>query len=227
MYQTIELSAVIASAVYGVLLARRHQMDFVGVFCLAFIVAFGGGTLRDLFLDRHPLFWIQEHHYPVVVFGIALLTSFVPQLPQMTERVMGIPDALGLGLFSIAGTNAALESGTSWFVAALMGTVTGTFGGVIGDVICNRVPSLFRPAPLFATCSFVGCWVFILLGLSPATRGWAAPTAIFVIVTFRLASIHNHWHLPQLDMNSPLKRSIPLEDATSKEMVGGDQEQDS
>ena len=145
MYHIIELSAVIASAVYGVLLARRHDMDFVGVFCLAFVVAFGGGTLRDLFLDRHPLFWIREDHYPVIVFGIALVTSIIPKLTASTERFLSLPDALGLGLFSVAGTSAAIGEGTSWFVASLLGAVTGTFGGVIGDVICNRVPSLFRP----------------------------------------------------------------------------------
>ena len=199
MYQAIEFSAVVASAIYGVLLARRHRMDFVGVFCLAFIVAFGGGTLRDLFLDRHPLFWIREHHYPVVVFCIALVTSVLPRVPAKTERFLSIPDAIGLGLFSVAGTNAAIESGTSLFVASLLGAVTGTFGGVMGDVICNRVPSLFRPAPLFATCSFVGCWVFLLLGMSPVTSGAAAPVAIVVVVAFRLASIRYQWHLPHLE----------------------------
>ena len=202
MYQAIELSAVVASAIYGVLLARRHNMDFVGVFCLAFAVAFGGGTLRDLFLDRHPLFWIREQHYPVIVFCIALATSVMPRFPAQTERYLSLPDALGLGLFSVAGTNAALESGTSFFIASLLGAVTGTFGGVIGDVICNRVPSLFGPAPLFATCSFVGSWIFILLSLSAATEDIAAIAAISVIVSFRLTSIRYHWYLPKLGVDS-------------------------
>ena len=199
MQQIIELLAVISSAVYGVLLARRHQMDFVGVFCLAFVVAFGGGTLRDLFLDRHPLFWIRQHHYPVIVFTIALLTSMLPVIPKWAEDLLNYPDAMGLGLFSVAGAHAALESGTSFFVASLLGAVTGTFGGVIGDVICNRVPSLFRPAPLFATCSFAGCWLYILLSASPLTKELAAPMTIALIVALRLAAISRNWSLPQLD----------------------------
>ncbi|QDV66557.1 hypothetical protein Poly24_02440 [Rosistilla carotiformis] len=129
MLQPIEFAAVVASAVYGVLLARRHDMDFVGVFSLAFIVAFGGGTLRDLFLDRHPLFWIQEDHYPVVVFAIALAAYGVRRIPDRTESILSIPDALGLGLFSIAGASAAIEAGTSYFIASLLGAVTGTFLG--------------------------------------------------------------------------------------------------
>ena len=188
MHQFIEIAAVVSSAIYGVLLARRHDMDFVGVFSLSFIVAFGGGTLRDLFLDRHPLFWIREHHYTVIVFVIALLLSVVRRIPKQTERILHVPDALGLGLFSIAGTSAAIESGTSFFVASLLGVVTGSFGGVVGDVICNRIPTLFRPAPLFAICSFVGCWVYILLGSVAALRDYAAPVAIMIIVVFRLFS---------------------------------------
>ena len=198
MHQIIELLAVVSSAIYGVLLARRHQMDFVGVFSLAFVVAFGGGTLRDLFLDRHPLFWIHQHHYPLIVFVIALVISLVPRFPKWAEDLLNYPDALGLGLFSVAGAIAALESGTSYFVAAILGAVTGTFGGVIGDVICNRVPSLFRPAPLFATCSFAGCWLFILLQSWPLTQEMAAPSAIMLIVILRLAAISRDWSLPQL-----------------------------
>ena len=199
MHPLIETLAVIASAIYGVILARRHQMDFVGVFSLAFIVSFGGGTLRDLFLDRHPLFWIREHHYPVIVFVIAIATSLPPKLPDRFKDFLSIPDALGLGLFTVAGTIAALECGTDYFVATLLGVVTGTFGGVIGDVICNQVPSLFRTAPLFATCSFVGSWIFIGLNAWSLTAPWAAPTAIAVIIIFRLAAIRYKWTLPQLE----------------------------
>jgi len=198
MHQIIELSAVVASAIYGVLLARRHKMDFVGVFSLALVVAFGGGTLRDLFLDRHPLFWIREHHYPIIVLMIAFVTSVMPRIPRRIESILLFPDAIGLGLFTVSGTHAALESGTSHFIAALLGAVTGTFGGVIGDVICNRVPSLFRPAPLFATCSFTGAWIYIFLSSLPTTTSYAAPTAISFIVIFRLASLRYKWFLPHV-----------------------------
>lgn len=199
MLQVIELLAVISGAIYGVLLARQHKMDFVGVFSLALIVAFGGGTLRDLFLDRHPLFWIRASHYPVIVFGIAIAAFFTLKVPKSSERLLHIPDALGLGFFSIAGADAALGEGTSWFIAAMLGAVTGTFGGVIGDTICNRIPSLFRPStPLYATCSFVGSWVFILLSQIPAAEKLAAPIAISLIILFRLVALRFGWKLPAL-----------------------------
>lgn len=197
MYQLIELTAVVASATYGVLLARRHEMDFVGVFALALIVAFGGGTLRDLFLDRHPLFWIQAQHYPVIVFALAVVTSLVPRLPNATEKILGLPDALGLGLFSVVGANAAIEAGTSLFIASVLGVVTGTFGGVIGDVVCNRVPNLFRATPMYATCAFVGCWVLFLLEYLSVPEQLSVASAISVIVSMRLAALRWNWRLPQ------------------------------
>lgn len=197
MQQAVELLAVITSGVYGVLLARRHHMDFVGVFSLALIVAFGGGTLRDLFLDRHPLFWIGRHHYTVIIFILALITSIFPALPKSTEGILHVPDSLGLGLFSIAGAVAALEAETSFFIASLMGVITGTFGGVIGDVVCNKVPSLFRPAPLCATCSFAGCWLLFSLTAVSVPNALAVPVSVVSIVVFRLVAIRWNWQLPQ------------------------------
>ncbi|MGY8768980.1 MAG: trimeric intracellular cation channel family protein [Pirellulales bacterium] len=197
MFQIIELMAVIAGGTYGVLLARRHQMDFVGVFSLALIVAFGGGTLRDLFLDRHPLFWIEHAHYPVIIFVLALVTSLFPSLPKRTEYLLNWPDALGLGLFSVVGATAAIEAGTSLFVASLMGVITGTFGGVIGDIVCNKVPSLFRAAPLFATCSFAGCWLLFLLTACSVPENYSISISIIVIVVLRLVAIRRNWVLPQ------------------------------
>ena len=197
MLQWIELLAVIAAGTFGVLLARRKGMDFVGVFSVAFITAFGGGTLRDLFLDRHPLFWIQNDHYPVIVFGLALATSLIRPLPAFVEKSLYFPDALGLGLFSVVGAGYAIESHTSLFIASLLGTVTGTFGGVIGEVVCNEVPSLFRSAPLYATCSFAGCWVYLLLRMLPTGQSVAIWTGIVTIVAFRLAAIHWNITLPE------------------------------
>ncbi|HCS53812.1 trimeric intracellular cation channel family protein [Rubinisphaera sp.] len=196
MYQLIELIAVVSSAIYGVLLARRHGMDLVGVFSLAFMVAFGGGTLRDLFLDRHPLFWIANDHYAVIVFVLAIVTSLIPVLPEKAERWLNLPDALGLGFFSIAGALAAQEAGTSLFIASMLGVVTGTFGGVIADVICNRVPSLFRSAPLYATCSFLGCWLMFLLDACSLPENYSIPIAIAAMVLLRLVALRWDWRLP-------------------------------
>lgn len=194
----IEFAAVLSAGTYGILLARSKEMDFIGVFSVASIIAFGGGTLRDLFLDRHPLFWIKNDAFPLSIFALAVATSFIPRLPGWIRRSLDIPDALGLGLFSILGTSFALEAGNSWFVASLLGVVTGTFGGVIGEVICNEVPSLFTTATLYATCAFTGSWLYLSLqGWTNLSHSLAFLIGAAVVVGFRLVAIRLDWRLPR------------------------------
>lgn len=200
MLSWIELLAVMSSGVFGVLLARRKQLDFVGVFSVALVVTFGGGTLRDLLLDRHPLFWIEHDHYPMILFGLALAACLIRRWPANLTRWLHLPDALGLGLFSIVGASHALTAGTSPFIASLLGVVTGTFGGVIGDIICNEVPNLFRPtAPLYATCSFIGIWVYQLLHLAHADTSLAMWSGAATTVVLRLFALKYDWRLPAID----------------------------
>jgi uncharacterized membrane protein YeiH len=199
----IELGAVTSSAVFGILLAMRKKMDFVGLFTVGFAVAFGGGTLRDLFLDRHPLFWIANPQYPMLVFVLALVGALVPRRLQHFEQFISWPDALGLGLFTVVGTRLAVESGCHPFVSILIGVITGTFGGVIAEIICNEVPSLFRPAPLCATCSFTGAGLLLILlsfGMNWTLASLAGAT---VTVLFRLAALRWNLRLPAVHDDVP------------------------
>lgn len=171
-------------------------MDVVGVFAVACAVSFGGGTLRDLFLDRSPLFWISNPHYPVVVLAIALLAGVILRFVKRIRPLLPIPDAVGMALFTLTGTGFAIEAGTDPFIAALLGTITGTFGGVLGDLLCNEVPALFRPSPLNATCAFAGAWVYwgaLQIGLA---NEWALLAGGGLIVAFRLAAIRWNWSFP-------------------------------
>jgi uncharacterized membrane protein YeiH len=192
LLSVIELLAVIATAVYGILLAVRKEMDVVGLFT----VSFGGGTLRDLFLDRQPLFWIAHPHLPLVVLVLAILGSVLPRVLNKLERFLLLPDALGMGLFTVAGTQYALDAGSPWFICALMGAITGTFGGVIGDMLCNDIPSLFRPAPLNATCSFAGAGVYVLLSQLQLPGLTAAIIGVVVVFVFRLVAVRWNLQLP-------------------------------
>lgn len=190
----VEFAAVVSSAIFGVLLGSRKQMDFVGLFSMAFVVAFGGGTLRDLFLDRTPLFWIEKPHYPAIVFGIALVGALAPKLPAALERFLTLPDALGLGLFAVIGVDYARQADVPLFPAAIIGMIAGTFGGVIADVISNEVPSLFRPStPLYATCAFFAAWVYLGLSALPSSESVAYGVAAASAVLLRLAALR--WNI--------------------------------
>ncbi|MDB4276838.1 TRIC cation channel family protein, partial [bacterium] len=100
---TLEFIAVAVSATYGILLAARQGMDFVGVFAVAFVAAFGGGTLRDLFLDRVPLFWVANPHYVLVVLALTLASGFIVRLLPRIKPLLPFPDAIGMALFTVVG----------------------------------------------------------------------------------------------------------------------------
>jgi uncharacterized membrane protein YeiH len=193
----IEVLAVLAFGYSGVVEARRSGFDYVGVLTVALVTAFGGGTLRDLLLNRHPLYWIEHWEFLVYIIGVTgvelVLMRFNKDLSS--NKALMLIDALGLGLFCATGVSIALAMNVPLLPASLIGVITGTFGGVIRDVLCNRKPQLFEPTePLYATCAFVGAWSYILLH-SPAPA-FALIVCIGVTFLLRLLAVRFNLRLP-------------------------------
>lgn len=195
----IEAGAVVTSAVSGVLKAAEKRLDLVGTVALALATAFGGGTLRDVLLERRPFFWVAHQEYVVVtlLLGVALVYSpraFV--LARAFDRRAALVDALGLALFSLSGTRAGVAAGLTFLPASFMGVVTGTFGGVMRDLLVNEIPVIFRPGALYAVPSLLGCWVYLgatRLAVDPHLAGLLAVCAI---VGIRMASVVTGRGLP-------------------------------
>jgi len=162
--KTIEVLGIIAFALTGIYEARKKGMDLVGVYAVGMITAFGGGSLRDIFLNRHPLFWIQHYEYAVLLLGLSVVSSVSIQnlfnRKKLVTFVMML-DALGLGLFSASGASLANQLGCASFVSSLIGVITGVSGGVMRDMICNEIPYVFQRSELYATCAFIGAWVYL------------------------------------------------------------------
>ncbi len=194
----IEAIATIAFALSGLIEAARKRLDAVGVCVVAGLAAFGGGTLRDILLDRRPFFWVQHAGWLWVLLALcvgAMLFMRARHL-QPTERAMQWPDALGLGLFTAGGTQIALDAGMPAIVAVLMGMVTAVFGGVLRDIVCNEIPSAFRDHRPYAVCSFAGGWALVAVH-ALAAPPWAALAAAAATATLsRLAALHSGWRLP-------------------------------
>jgi uncharacterized membrane protein YeiH len=187
--------AVVSSAVSGALEARHRDMDVVGAISVAFVTAFGGGTLRDLLLGRTPIFWVTDPWLSVATFVPAVLSYYT--VKRASDRVLLVPDALGLGLFSTLGATYALSMHLPMLVAVLMGVVTGVFGGVMRDTMCDRVPVVFRRnSELYATCSFAGVWVFVLLARFTPHPTLASWIGTGTVVLLRLLSVRFQLKLP-------------------------------
>jgi uncharacterized membrane protein YeiH len=185
LIKILEILAILVGAFSGFIEARQKKMDVVGIFTVAFITDFGGGTLRDILLDKRPLFWVTHQEYAILIFVLALVAApAIKTLRRLiSERMIVIADALGLGLFSIVGVSQALEAGMPIFIASMMGVITGIFGGVLRDIVCNEIPMVLRDGRPYAICSFGGCWMYLLMqktGIPPDFSLWTSALAIAV-----------------------------------------------
>ncbi|MBA4315654.1 MAG: trimeric intracellular cation channel family protein [Gammaproteobacteria bacterium] len=159
----IEVVATLAFALSGILEGARKRLDAVGVCVVAFLAAFGGGTLRDLLLDVRPFFWVKyiELLWAVFVLCIVAMLFMRQRHFKFTEKAILWPDTLGLGLFTAAGVFASIMAGMPSLVAVFMGVITGVFGGVLRDIVCNEIPQAFKDHRPYAICAFFGGWAYI------------------------------------------------------------------
>lgn len=191
-----DLLAVAVCAVTGVLKARRMQMDIIGVSVIAVVSGLGGGTLRDLLLGRGPVFWLTEPAGVVAALTAGWAIFFGARRLPVSRGAFEVPDALGLALFTILGTEKALIAGHGWLVAVLLGTMTGTFGGVLRDVLCNEVPSLFVRREFYATAAVAGSLVFIA-SRAAGLPGWnCALLGVCLVTVLRLGALRWRWRAP-------------------------------
>ncbi|TDN68737.1 putative membrane protein YeiH [Paraburkholderia sp. BL10I2N1] len=194
----MEALAIFAYAISGFIEARTRRLDAVGTFLVAIATAFGGGTVRDVLLERRPFYWVQHQDYVIVIFALSI---FAPMLLKaisrvVSERMLLIADAIGLGLFSVSGTSLALDAQMPWFTSVMMGVLTGVFGGVIRDVLCNEVPLILRDSRPYATCAFVGCWIYLLLDYINFDTIYSVLIGTGFILVARLATYKLNVRLP-------------------------------
>lgn len=163
---------------------------------IAIIAGIGGGTLRDILLGRLPVYWVHDPVYVMVGMTAGTLTFFLGRHLKLPNNFFLIPDAIGLALFTIIGTSIALKLNTPWLIAALMGVITGIFGGVIRDILCNEIPLIFR-TDIYATASLSGSILLIILDHFNINHNLALLSSMACIVVIRLAAIRWHIQLPR------------------------------
>jgi uncharacterized membrane protein YeiH len=193
----LDLLGVGVFAVSGALAAGRKSLDLLGVVVIAVVTAIGGGTLRDLLLDRHPIFWIADPLYVVVITAAALATVAWSRRFHPPVNTLVIADALGLALFSISGAQIAQQAGVSPPIVVLLGTMTGTAGGMIRDVLTAEIPMILRPVmQLYATAAIAGIALYLVLEVIGVPRPPAAIAGMVFIAALRFAAIRGNLKLP-------------------------------
>lgn len=192
----LDLAGVAVFAISGALAAGRLELDLLGVLVLASLTAIGGGTLRDLLMNRHPVFWMRQPMYPLVICAAALGTVAYVRLWPVPLDALLVADAFGLVLFALTGAQLAEAARLSPLVVVLMGTITGTAGGVMHDIFSGKIPLLLRN-DIYASAAIAGIALYLglkALGLRPA---WAFGLGIVCVVTLRLCAIFFGWSLPR------------------------------
>ena len=196
----ITLIAVIVSSASGVLKAGFKQFDLFGVIIIAVATGLGGGSLRDMLLDRE-VFWIHDQVFFIASIGSAVVMFIAARLMVISPRFFLIPDAAGLAAFGISGTLASLMVGAPWLVASFMGVMTGTMGGIFRDILSHEPPVVFQ-SPLYATVSWGGSLIFIALVSLQIDVTWAAIIAGTGIFITRLLAIYFNLSLPKFRFKS-------------------------
>lgn len=187
-------------AASGALAAGRKGFDLIGVVVIAGVTAIGGGTLRDVLLDRHPIFWIADPVQLMVILAAAGLTLVWVRFRKPPWTALLVADALGLALFTISGTQVAEQRGLPGIIAVVMGTITGAAGGVLRDILSGEVPLLLRQTELYATAAIVGSAAYLLAQDFGLTDTPAALLGMATVAAIRFAAILWRLRLPVFEV---------------------------
>ena len=191
----LDLMGVAVFAISGALAGIHRGLDLFGVAVLAAVAGIGGGTTRDVLLDRHPVFWIKDPKYLYTILAAAALTIVAQRNLPSVQTALLVADAFGLGLVALSGAQIAEAAGLSWLVIILMGTMSGVTGGVIRDVLSGVVPLLLR-RDIYATAAIAGIGLYLLLQMAGLKRPWPFLAGIVSVVALRLLAIAYGWQLP-------------------------------
>ena len=193
-----EVLGVLAFALSGLIEAKRKGLDIVGVAMVTAATAFGGGTLRDILLNRRPLFWVEHDWWIWVIIGLTLaaLVFFRSRHLEITERATKWPDAIGLGVFAASGTQIALDLSKSPIVAVIMGVLTSIIGGVLRDVFTNQIPRAFSDHEPYAAVAFIGCWFVVFASWMHFDSLWSVVIGAAFTIGLRILVMVFGWRVP-------------------------------
>ncbi|MCG6111449.1 MAG: trimeric intracellular cation channel family protein [Paracoccus sp.] len=192
----LDYGSVLIFALTGALVASRAQLDPVGFVFMAALTAVGGGTLRDLILNREAVFWVANPTYVLLAAGAALVVFWTAHLLESRQRWLVWLDSVALAVAVAAGAGVAMEMGSPPMIVVIMGVATGTFGGLMRDVVGNEVPLIFKQGELYLTAAFGGAVAAVTLDWLGVARAEALIAGAVVVWVLRAGSLTFGWRLP-------------------------------
>ncbi|GAA4761474.1 trimeric intracellular cation channel family protein [Flavobacterium sp. N1846] len=196
--QVITYTGVFVFAVTGVLKSRTKRFDIFGAVVLAFVTAYGGGTIRDLLIGVRPVNWVNDNLAIVIVLFSTIITFFFKLNTTLIKKLIFLVDAFGIGLFTVAGIQIALQAGISSGYSLVMGIITATFGGLLADVLCNKVPGLLKPGELYATACLIGGSLYLLMVKYHLQSETSMIIGILITASIRIYAIRKKLQLPRI-----------------------------
>ncbi|OXA95800.1 trimeric intracellular cation channel family protein [Flavobacterium hercynium] len=198
MFHLLDIIGTMAFAMSGALTAMHKRLDPFGVFIIAFVTAVGGGTLRDILIGKTPVGWMLDLQYVyVIILGFALAIVFRKKFDKLRTSLF-LFDTIGLGVFTLIGLERGIIYGLHPAICIALGTMTACFGGVIRDILCNEIPTIFRREVYATICILGGIVFFILKKLNLNDDVLYLVTSI-VIITVRLMAVKFKWSLKAFD----------------------------
>jgi len=196
LFNLLDLLGTVAFAVSGALIAMNNKFDSFGVFIIAFVTALGGGTLRDVLIGNEPVGWMQQTYYVYTILFSVILTIIFRRRIKHLSKSLFLFDTIGLGIFTIIGTEMGIQANFEPVISIALGTMTASFGGIIRDILCNRVPIIFRKE-IYATAAILGSLTYIILHNLHVNSSIIYVSTTSIVIIIRLIAVKFHLSLPK------------------------------
>ncbi|WP_299211332.1 trimeric intracellular cation channel family protein [uncultured Aquimarina sp.] len=201
LFDTLDILGTIAFAISGALSAMNRRLDLFGIFIIAFVTAIGGGTLRDVLIGATPVSWMQNTINLYLIGGVTGVSIIFRNKLDYLKKSLFLFDTIGLGIFTIMGVETGIQTDLDPIVSVALGTMTGCFGGVIRDILCNEIPVIFRKE-VYATVSIAGGICFMILYSLNVPVNIIYITTTLLIIIIRLLVVKYKVSLPMFTVTN-------------------------
>lgn len=201
LFNVLDLLGTIAFAISGALAAMNRRLDLFGIFIIAFVTAIGGGTVRDMLIGNTPVTWMENVIYIYLIGLVTIFSIIFREKLNYLKKSLFLFDTIGLGIFTITGVEIGIQNDLNPIISITLGAMTGTFGGVIRDILCNEIPVIFRKE-IYATACLVGGLAFIILHEMGVNQDIIYLATSLTVIAIRLVVVKYHISLPSFYLSS-------------------------